>query len=361
LTIESAATVMAVAFLVTTSMLFVLRPLALAVGLVDTPSGHKRHTGDVPVIGGIAIFIGVLLAALAGPDINRNAAVILSMAAFMCMVGVVDDRFDLKPWVRLLAHLSAAVVLVLGTNYSVEGFGKILGFVEFQLGPLSVPFTVIACVALVNACNMLDGMDGLAGGVSLVAFSALAAVAVESGLSGSALVSCSMVGALSGFLLFNLPSRVNRPIRTFMGDAGSTVLGFTLAAVSLILIQPDKAGMAPAYVLWFVPIPVFELFSSTVRRVLNGHSPLYADNGHFHHRLLAAGFSVRLIFLLYFVVSVLCATLGLIAHREKAPEWLLFAGFLGLFALWLLFIRYSETIGSRLPQRLRRDLENLHV
>ena len=358
---ESPGTFIAVAFLVTTSMLFVLRPLAVAIGLVDTPSGHKRHTGDVPVIGGIAIFIGVLLAALTGPEINRNAAVMLSMAALMCMVGVVDDRFDLKPWVRLLAHLSAAVVLVLGTNYSVEGFGRIFGFVEFELGPLSVPFTVIACVALVNACNMLDGMDGLAGGTSLVAFGALSVVAVQNGLSGSALIACSMVGALSGFLLFNLPSRANRPIRTFMGDAGSTVLGFTLAAVSLILVQPEKAGMAPAYVLWFVPIPIFELFSSTIRRVSNGHSPLYADNGHFHHRLLAAGFSVRLIFFLYFVVSVVCATLGLIAHRAHAPEWMLFAGFLGLFALWLLFIRNSEAIGRRLPLRLRRDLENLHI
>lgn len=351
----------AVAFLVTTAMLFVLRPVAIAMGLVDAPSGHKKHTGDVPVTGGIAIFIGVLMTAMTGPEINRNAAVVLSMAALMCLVGVVDDRFDLKPWVRLLAHVAAAVVLVLGTNHSVEGFGRIFGFVEFNLGPFAVPFTVVACVALINACNMLDGLDGLAGGTSLVAFAALGVVAVQNGLSGSSLVSCAMVGAVSGFLLFNLPAKFNRSVRTFMGDAGSTVLGFSLAAVALILVQPDKAAMAPAYVLWFVPIPIFELFNSTIRRVMNGHSPLYADNGHFHHRLLAAGFSVRLIFFVYFLVSVLCASLGLVAYRQQAPEWLLFLGFLGLFAVWLLLIRYSEPIGVRLPQRFRRDLENLHI
>ena len=359
--LDSPLQLIAVAFLVTTAMLLVLRPVAVALGLVDTPSARKQHTGDVPVIGGLAIFLGVFLAAMIAPEMNRNADVMLSMAALMCIVGAIDDRFDLKPWVRLLAHLAASVVLVLGMGYSVESFGHLVGPVELDLGFVAVPFTVIACVALVNACNMLDGMDGLAGGTSLVGFAALAVVAVSAGLSGSALVSCAMVGATAGFLLFNLPARFNRPVRTFMGDAGSTVLGFTLAAVSLVLVQPDKADMPPAYVLWFVPLPIFELFSSTVRRLLGGHSPLYADNGHFHHRLLQAGFSVRLIFLLYIALSAGCASLGLFAWYRHAPEWLLFAGFVGLFALWLLFIRFRERIGAWLPKGLRRELENLPV
>ena len=351
----------AVAFLVTTAMLFVLRPVAVALGLVDTPNHRKQHTGDVPVIGGIAIFLGVFFAAMTGPELNRSADVILSMAAVMCIVGAIDDRFDLKPWVRLLAHVAAAVVMVLGTGYAVESFGRIVGFAEIDLGFLAAPFTIVACVALVNACNMLDGMDGLAGGTSLVAFSALAFVAVSAGLSGAALVSCAMVGAIAGFLIFNVPAHFNRPLRTFMGDAGSTVLGFTLAAVALVLVQPETAALPPAYVLWFVPIPIFELFTSTIRRLLAGHSPFYADNGHFHHRLLAAGFSVRLVFFIYIVASTAGALLGLAAYRQHAPEWVLFAGFLGFFAVWLLFIRLSPAIGARLPQGLRRDLEKLHV
>ena len=352
---ESPVQLVAVAFLVTAAMLFVLRPVAVALGLVDTPNHRKQHAGDVPVIGGIAIFLGIFFAGMTGPELNRNAHVMLSMAALMCIVGAIDDRFDLKPWVRLLAHVAAAVVLVLGTGYSVASFGNIIGLAQINLGFLAAPFTIAACVALVNACNML------AGGTSLVAFGALAMVAVSAGLSGSALVSCAMVGAITGFLLFNVPAHFNRPVRTFMGDAGSTVLGFTLAAVSLVLVQPDKAAMAPAYVLWFVPLPIFELFTSTIRRLLSGHSPLFADNGHFHHRLLRAGFSVRFVFLIYILTSAAGAALGLFAYYQHAPEWLVFAGFLGFFALWLLFIRASEAIGARLPKFLRRDLENLHV
>lgn len=358
---DSPLQLIAVAFLVATSMLLVLRPVAVAIGLVDTPNARKQHTGDVPVIGGVAIFLGVFFAAMTGPELNGNAKVMLSMAALMCIVGAIDDRFDLKPWVRLLAHLSAAVVLVLGTGYAVESFGRLVGSVDVGLGFLAVPFTIVACVALVNACNMLDGMDGLAGGTSLVAFGALAIVAVSTGLSGSSLVSCAMVGAIAGFLLFNVPAGFNRRLRTFMGDAGSTLLGFTLAAVSLVLIQPDKAGMPPAYVLWFVPLPIFELFSSTIRRMLAGHSPLYADNGHFHHRLLQAGFSVRVIFFIYITTSACGALLGLLAYYWQVPEWWLFAGFVGLFALWLLFVRAAVRIGAWLPKGLRRDLEDRHV
>lgn len=349
-----------VGFVVTIAMLFVLRPVAREINLVDKPGGRKTHTGDIPIIGGVAMYIGLFFSAMTGPELTRNAEVILSMAGLMVLVGVVDDRFDLKPSVRLLSHLAAAVVLVLGTGYTVEGFGNILGFMDVDLGYLAVPFTIVACVALVNACNMLDGMDGLAGGTSLVAFIALATVTAKS-VPVPPVISGSMVGALVAFLVVNLPTKFNRTYRTFMGDAGSTLLGFTLAALSLILIQPDKADMAPAYVLWFVAIPIFELFTTMFRRLLSGKSPLSADNGHFHHTLLVAGFSVRLIFTIYIVVSIACAGLGLIAYFNHVPEWELFFGFVGLYAAWLLFIWKSAAIAARLPGRMRREMDNLHV
>lgn len=359
-TIDAPWQLIIVGFVVTIAILFVLRPVAWEMGLVDTPGGRKLHHGDVPIVGGVAMFTGLFFSAMTGPTLTRNAQVILSMAGLMVLVGVVDDRFDLKPSVRLLSHLAASVVLVLGTGYSVEGFGNILGFMDVDLGYLAVPFTIVACIALVNACNMLDGMDGLAGGTSIVAFAALATVTATS-VSTPPIISASMIGAIAAFLVVNVPAKFNRPLRTFMGDAGSTLLGFTLAAVSLILVQPEKADMPPAYVLWFVAIPIFELFTTTFRRLLRGQSPLFADNGHFHHTLLQAGFSVRLIFGIYLVVSMLCAGLGLFAFFKHAPEWKLFFGFVILYAVWLLFIWKSPAIGARLPVKLRRNIENLHV
>jgi UDP-GlcNAc:undecaprenyl-phosphate GlcNAc-1-phosphate transferase len=146
-----------------------------------------------------------------------------------------------------------------------------------------------------------------------------------------------------------------------VGDAGSTLLGFTLAAVALVLIQPDRANMPPAYVLWFVPIPIFELFTSTFCRLRDDKSPLFADSSHFHHALLTAGFSVRLIFFIYISVSLVCAALGLVAYFDGTPEWVVFFGFVALYVAWLSFIRLSPTIGRRLPLWMRRDIQNRHV
>jgi UDP-GlcNAc:undecaprenyl-phosphate GlcNAc-1-phosphate transferase len=214
-------------------------------------------------------------------------------------------------------------------------------------------------MALINAFNMLDGLDGLAGGCALIAFGALAAAAIVAGDTSSATISLSLVGACSGFLMFNLPSRRNRGFRTFMGDAGSTLLGFALAGVALIAVQPTRADIAPVFILWMMPIPIFELFTSTVRRAVKGMSPMQADDGHFHHAFIKAGFSVRLIFAIYLGVSAISVYLGVAALHAGTPEPLMFGAFLAFFAAWLGFVKLAPAVSPVLPHRWRRELENL--
>ena len=156
-------------FLVACTMLLVLRPLAEVVGLVDKPGGRKTHHGEVPVIGGIAMFAGLWVAAINGSGLNEGGISILLVAAFMVVLGALDDRFDLPPRVRLFAHLSASVALVYSTGFVVPYLGSLLGGAELSLGFAALPFTVVAIIALINAFNMLDGLDGLAGTVGLVA------------------------------------------------------------------------------------------------------------------------------------------------------------------------------------------------
>jgi UDP-GlcNAc:undecaprenyl-phosphate GlcNAc-1-phosphate transferase len=340
-------------FLVSCTMLLALRPLAEVAGLVDRPGGRKTHHGEVPVVGGIAMFTGLLVAAIGGqgPGIELH---VLIVAAFMVVLGALDDRFNLPPRVRLFAHVSAAVALVYGSGFVVRSLGDMVGLGPVQLGVVALPFTVVSIVALINAFNMLDGLDGLAGSCGLVALAGVMVVSSFGGSASTLLVAGSMFGAVAAFLVFNLPTKFNRSIRTFMGDAGSTLLGFLLAGLSLNLVQPSAIDLSPMIILWMMPIPIFELFTSTARRLSKGMSPTQADTGHFHHVLIASGLSVRAICLLYFVASVASCWFAVWAFRQDLPDPLLFAGFCLAFGVWLVFVRSAHRIAAFLPLWFRR-------
>jgi UDP-GlcNAc:undecaprenyl-phosphate GlcNAc-1-phosphate transferase len=334
-------------------MLLALRPFAQVVGLIDKPGGRKTHRGEVPVVGGIAMFSGLLVAAAGTPNAG-DGSYLLVVASFMVVLGALDDRFDLPPNVRLFAHLSASVALVYSSGFVVADLGDLVGWGKLSLGPLALPFTVVSVVALINAFNMLDGLDGLAGSAGLVALCGLMIVASIGGSIATVLVAGSMLGAVAAFLLFNLPTQFNRSVRTFMGDAGSTLLGFVLAGLALTLVQPEEIDLAPMVVLWLMPIPIFELFSSTARRIMRGMSPAQADTGHFHHRLVKAGLSVRAICALYFVASALSCAFGVWAYQTGISEPKLFAGFCVAFGAWLFLIRQASRLVGLLPAWFRR-------
>jgi len=335
-------------------MLLALRPFAEVVGLIDKPGGRKTHHGDVPVVGGIAMFTGLLVAAMGGSGLGAGSLNILVGAAFMVVLGALDDRFNLPPRVRLFAHLSAAVALVYSTGYVVKDLGDLLGLGTLSLGPAALPFTVISIVALINAFNMLDGLDGLAGSAGLVALAGLMILGSMGGSPGTVLVAGSMLGSVAAFLLFNLPTSINRPIRTFMGDAGSTLLGFLLAGLSLKLVQPTDMNLDPMVVLWTMPIPIFELFSSTARRIARGISPTEADTGHFHHLLISSGLSVRAICGLYFLVSIAGAGFGLWGFHMEIPGPVMFVAFCLAFGAWMLFVHTLRQYAQLLPRWFRR-------
>jgi UDP-GlcNAc:undecaprenyl-phosphate GlcNAc-1-phosphate transferase len=343
-------------FLITCTLLLALRPFAEVVGLIDRPGGHKTHRGEVPVVGGLAMYAGLIVAVIGDGALGQRdySLGMMLVSAFMVLLGALDDRFNLPAGVRLFAHAAAAVALVYVTGRVVVDLGNLLGWGAIGLGWAALPFTVMAIAALINAFNMLDGLDGLAGSVGLVAFGGMAVISSAAGAPGTLLVSGSMLGAVAAFLLFNLPTRFNRPLRTFMGDAGSTLLGFLLAGLALRLVQPTGIDLPPIVVLWLMPIPIFELFTSTARRIAKGMSPAQADNGHFHHSLVRAGLSVRAVCTLYFIMSSSSCMLGVWAWRMGIPEPLLFIGFCLAYLSWLLFVRRAPRFAAVLPAWFRR-------
>src|SRR5215510_214133 len=180
--------------------MFALRPLAIAVGLVDVPGGRKRHGVPVPVIGGIAMSIGLGLGTNL-IDHPESWSPILLGVYLLAVVGTIDDRFDLPANVRLIAQSCAALLVVFASGVVVTDLGEFFGH-SLSLGPLAVPFTILFVLTLVNSFNFIDGIDGLCGGLALLSLVVLAALSYGTPLFPLVMAAASVV---AGFLLFNLP------------------------------------------------------------------------------------------------------------------------------------------------------------
>jgi UDP-GlcNAc:undecaprenyl-phosphate GlcNAc-1-phosphate transferase len=309
--------------------ILVLRPLAIAIDLVDHPGGRKMHEGKVPLVGGLAIFIAFTIAAGLTQPVEPLAEAMIGVGGVMVLVGLYDDRFTLSPTMRLVVHLFAGAVLVGMTHVVVRTMGD-----PFGIGPLVLPtwaavlFTMAMITGAVNGFNMLDGMDGLAGLNALAALAGLSVLAWGTGQGSTEALLCLLLGSsVAGFMLFNFPFGLNRSLRCFMGDAGSTFIGVSIGWLCAAISQmPIHDGVAhPSYVLWTVALPLFELWSTFLRRALAGRSPFTADAGHFHHRLQLAGFSVRSAFVLFFLLNVLLIGSGLLLAHLGVPDWVAFS------------------------------------
>jgi UDP-GlcNAc:undecaprenyl-phosphate/decaprenyl-phosphate GlcNAc-1-phosphate transferase len=346
-----------IAFVVVLLLTFALRPVARAIGLLDHPGGHKEHVGAVPIIGGVCMYLGMLMVLpLIEPPVH-GLLPFLTAAGLLVIVGAIDDRFDLPPAVRLLAQCAAGLILCLGAGLMVNGLGDILFVGEIPLGPLALPFTVLVTISVINAYNMLDGMDGLAGGVSLASITLLALASLLSGggvALGQAMISIAVV---LGFLVVNVPVRFNRPVRTFMGDAGSTLLGFTVVWLALQLAHGTQPVMSPVTALWIAALPIFELFISFGRRIAKGQSPLRPDRDHFHHILQRVGLTDWQVLVVMVGSAFLIGLAGILAHRAGAHDGVLFFGLIALGLLQFWAIRRAWRISRWIRARRQRLLD----
>jgi UDP-GlcNAc:undecaprenyl-phosphate GlcNAc-1-phosphate transferase len=299
-------------FFVCALAILALRPLAKAVDLIDRPGGRKSHHGNVPIVGGLAMFIGVVLGMSLLQLPGAIGGAYLAACAIVVTVGLVDDRFNLSPWTRLPGQVAAALVLIVGGGMAVTSLGNPFGMGPITLsGYVSIGFTVLVVTAAINAFNMLDGLDGLAGSVALVSLLGIAYLAWTQGLPIALPASLVLIGAIGAFLMFNLPIRLNRGVRCFMGDAGSTLLGLSIAWLCIQISENPRSDVSPITALWMVALPLYELVWSTARRILRGVSPFQADTDHFHHLLLKAGFGVRGAFLAFVSLTIVFAGIGL--------------------------------------------------
>lgn len=323
---------------VTGTLLWMLRRLALRIGLVDHPGERKQHAGDIALVGGIAMFCGFMFAVLALEGSLAGYRSFLAAAALLVIVGILDDLHELPTWSRVIAQVGAALIMTAGGGVVVTDLGAITGSGPVGLGVWSIPFTVFAVVGVINAFNMLDGADGLAGSVALVALALFAWVAWSAGRSLDAALLGLLVCTVLVFLAFNLRIPGRSQALVFMGDAGSMLLGFVLAWFAVSLSQGEQRAMAPAAALWILAIPLIDTVGVMVRRMGARRSPFVAATDHMHHLMFAAGLGVNKTVGIIASAALLFGLLGIAAMQAGVAESILFGGFLLVFLVHLLIV-----------------------
>jgi UDP-GlcNAc:undecaprenyl-phosphate GlcNAc-1-phosphate transferase len=303
-----------VAACTTTVAIAVLRRFAMPLGLVDHPSERKHHVGSVPLVGGLAIFIGVLAGALCYGQFHAFGYVLLGTSGVLVVLGALDDRFDLSVRVRLLAQAITILVVIASTGVYIHTLGHIFGY-ELELGWLGIPLTVVAVIGLLNAFNMMDGIDGLAGSLALISIAAIVLFAGPAPLHRPLILMTLLATATLPYLAANL-GFMGRKI--FMGDAGSMVVGYLLAWTLIRLSQQPATHLSPVDVLWCVALPVLDTFAVMYRRLSQGKSPFKPDRGHIHHILLAAGLGPRRVLIALVALACSLTFLGSVAHAVGA-------------------------------------------
>jgi UDP-GlcNAc:undecaprenyl-phosphate GlcNAc-1-phosphate transferase len=305
------------------------------------------------------MFIGLATVLPLVEPASRGITPFLIAAGLLLVVGAIDDRFDLPPVVRLIAQACAGLVLCLGASLTVQHLGDILFIGTIPLGFLALPFTVLVTISVINAFNMLDGMDGLAAGIALAAIAAAALASLIFGAGNGLTLAVLSFAVVLAFLVVNFPARFNRPVRTFMGDAGSTLLGFIVVWLGLRLAHGQDPVISPVTALWIAALPIFDLFLSFGRRLSKGQSPLSPDRDHFHHLLQRASLSDREIVIVMVATAFIVAMTGIVAHRMGVPDGVLFFGLIFLGFLQYMTIRrawkMARWIGRRRRQLLARQ------
>ena len=272
-----------VAMVVTIAGLPVFQRLAPSWGVVDKPGIRKVHAIPIPRVGGIAMILGVLVAALVVIPMQPTDQCFLIAAVVLALFGAADDRFDLDYRVKLLGQFIAVSIVVIAGDTQIHSIT--LDERIFLPQWISVPLTVLFLVGITNAINLADGLDGLAAGTTFLCLGALAILAHGSGEIVSAALALAFAGAILGFLRFN-----TFPASIFMGDAGSQLLGFAVGVLSLRATQSGTTAVSAATPILLLALPILDTLSVMVQRIGEGRSPFSPDKNHIHHKLLALGF-----------------------------------------------------------------------
>lgn len=297
-----------VAFLIALVTTPVVKMLAEKFGAIDVPKDNRRmHHHPIPRMGGLAIFFGFLFSTLIFVPLTQQLRGMLLGAVVIVILGIFDDKYALGAKFKFCIQIVAALIAVSqGNIITVLSNPNVFSSEPYwYLGVLSIPITVLWIVGITNAVNLIDGLDGLAVGVSTISSLTLLVIALLVSENDVVLLMAALAGACIGFLPYNL-----NPAKIFMGDTGSTFLGFVLACVSINGLFKFYTIISFAVPFLMLGLPIFDTCFAIIRRISHGQSPMTPDRSHVHHKLIDMGLSQKQAVAVLYVIS---AILGLSA------------------------------------------------
>ena len=344
------------AFAVSFLMCPLVKSFAYKIGAIDVPKDNRRmHKKPVPRLGGLAIFLGFIVSMLLFVKVDHQLQGILLGASIIVVLGVVDDMSPLRAYFKFCVQIFAALVAVFH-GVVIQMLSNPNVFAEspyWDLGWLSIPISVLWIVAITNAVNLIDGLDGLACGVSTISSMTLLVIALTvaepsiailiDGLDGLAcgvstisaismlviallvsesdvaLVMAALVGACLGFMPYN-----KNPAKMFMGDTGSTFLGYILATISIQGLFKYYAIVSFAVPFLILGLPMFDTLFAIIRRLAHGQNPMAPDRGHIHHRLIDMGLNQKQAVAALYVISSILGLSAVVLTSSGAIKAMLF-------------------------------------
>ena len=277
-------------------------------GLQDIPNERSSHKNVVPKSAGLgfvsAVFIGQLIFNTA--DLYHYLFIYLAILIVM-MIGVYDDKNDVKPRAKFIFLIIASIIVVFNGIY-IDTLGNFFGYDINLPFIIAIAFTVFAIVGFTNALNLTDGLDGLAGGLSIIMLTMFFAIGLIHDDTLMVSLSSSFIAAVLAFLIFNW-----NPAKIFMGDSGSLTLGFVIS----ILAVKSLAYLAPVTILFVIGLPLIDTFIVVRRRLQRGQSPFTADKNHIHHFIYKTKLHVKFSVMILIYIQL---TLSIIGYQMKSTD-----------------------------------------
>lgn len=342
------------ALLVAIAVSFLMCPLvksfAYKIGAIDVPKDNRRmHKKPVPRLGGLAIFMGFMVSILLFASIDHEMQGILLGAVIIVVLGVVDDMTPLRAYFKFFVQIVAALVAVFH-GVVIETLSNPNIFSQnpyWNLSWLAIPITVLWIVGITNAVNLIDGLDGLACGVSTISALTMLVIALLVSEGDVAIIMASLVGACLGFMPYN-----RNPAKMFMGDTGSTFLGYILATISIQGLFKYYAIVSFAVPFLVLGLPMFDTIFAIVRRLAHGQNPMAPDRGHIHHRLIDMGLNQKQAVAALYVVSSILGLSAVVLTTSGAVKAMLL-----LLALAITAYLTARVIFPKETEEKRRELE----
>ncbi|MBV9916032.1 MAG: undecaprenyl/decaprenyl-phosphate alpha-N-acetylglucosaminyl 1-phosphate transferase [Solirubrobacterales bacterium] len=365
-----------VALAVATLLTPVAARLAWRVGAVAKPSERGLATRDTPLLGGLAILAGVLVASAIwlpstfqlqhvvhgkpGPGPTVDIWMVLAGACVITLVGAIDDAIDLSPPLKLLGQIGAAVIAVEGGAVVTDVTLPFIGALQFpNTGGV---LTVIWLVALMNVVNFSDGVDGLAAGLCTIDGVAFSVIAFDLGVNNAAVMAALTAGAAMGFLFHNF-----HPAAVFMGDSGANLLGYMLGVVAVLGSLKTNVVVALVVPLVILAVPFLDGGFVVAKRLKYRRKPWSGDTNHFHHRMARIGFSPRRTVAYLYAWTLMLAGVAIALrfvpysdhHGHYRLGWALVMGIIGVVALaasvYLVYVLEILKFRHRTALKLRED------